>query len=106
MSQAGWGPAWYRELGRSERRTFKACVAGWALDGMDVQLYSFVIPALIGLWGISRGQAGQLATAALLMSSLGGWGAGWLAHRSGADAADLYRLVCRLHISVGFCTEL
>jgi len=83
MKQAGWGPAWYLELGRGERRTFKACVAGWALDGMDVQLYSFVIPALIGLWGISRGQAGQLATAALLMSSVGGWGAGWLADRIG-----------------------
>lgn len=83
MSQVGWGPGWYRELGRTERRTFKACVAGWALDGMDVQLYSFVIPALIGIWGISRGQAGQLATVALLMSSLGGWGAGWLADRIG-----------------------
>jgi len=78
-----WTPAWYRSLGRSERRTFGACAGGWALDGMDVQIYSFVIPALISLWGISRGEAGQLATAALLTSALGGWFAGWLADRIG-----------------------
>ena len=50
---------------------------------MDVQLYSFVIPALIMTWGISRGQAGELATAALLVSAVGGWLAGWLADRLG-----------------------
>lgn len=50
---------------------------------MDVQLYSFVIPALISIWGITRGQAGTLATAALLVSALGGWLAGWLADRIG-----------------------
>jgi MFS family permease len=81
--QASWGPAWYLEFDRQERRTFWACVAGWCLDGMDVQLYSFVIPTLIAIWGISRGQAGELATAALIMSALGGWMAGWLADRIG-----------------------
>ncbi len=50
---------------------------------MDVQLYSFVIPALISIWGITRGEAGTLATAALLVSAVGGWLAGWLADRIG-----------------------
>lgn len=50
---------------------------------MDVQLYSFVIPALMATWGISRGKAGELATAALLVSALGGWLAGWFADRFG-----------------------
>ena len=50
---------------------------------MDVQLYSFVIPALMATWSISRGQAGELATAALLVSALGGWLAGWVADRFG-----------------------
>ena len=50
---------------------------------MDVQLYSFVIPALIASWGITRGQAGVLGTAALLFSAVGGWLAGWLADRFG-----------------------
>jgi MFS family permease len=58
-------------------------VGGWALDAMDVQLYSFVIPTLIAIWGITRAQAGALGTAALLVSAVGGWLAGWLADRYG-----------------------
>src|SRR5438034_8169935 len=75
--------AWMWDLGERERRVFGACVGGWALDAMDVQLYSFVIPALITTWGITRGQAGILGTAALLMSAVGGWLAGWFADRFG-----------------------
>lgn len=75
--------SWLAALGPKERRVFVACVGGWALDAMDVQLYSFVIPALIAAWGITRGQAGVLSTAALLVSAIGGWLAGWLADRYG-----------------------
>src|SRR4030095_2646452 len=75
--------AWISDLGPRERRTFGACVGGWALDAMDVQMYSFVIPALIATWGITRGQAGVLGTAALLVSAVGGWLAGWIADRAG-----------------------
>src|SRR5438876_9970510 len=75
--------AWMFDLEPRERRVFGACVGGWALDAMDVQLYSFVIPALITTWGITRGQAGMLGTAALLMSAVGGWLAGWFADRFG-----------------------
>jgi MFS family permease len=70
-------------LTKTERRAFAACVGGWALDAMDVQLYSFVIPTLIAIWGITRAQAGALGTAALLVSAVGGWLAGWLADRYG-----------------------
>jgi MFS family permease len=74
---------WISELGPRERRAFGACVGGWALDAMDVQLYSFAIPALIATWGITRAQAGELGTAALLVSAAGGWLAGWFADRYG-----------------------
>ena len=50
---------------------------------MDVQLYSFVIPTLVAIWGITRAQAGMLGTAALLVSAVGGWLAGWMADRYG-----------------------
>jgi len=50
---------------------------------MDVQLYSMVIPALIAGWGISKTQAGLLATSALLLSAVGGWIAGLLSDRIG-----------------------
>jgi MFS family permease len=75
--------AWVFELAPRERRAFGACVGGWALDAMDVQMYSFVIPALIATWGITRGEAGLLSTAASLVSAVGGWLAGWIADRVG-----------------------
>ena len=75
--------SWLATLTPHERNTFTACVGGWALDAMDVQIYSFVIPALIATWGITRGQAGLLGTAALLASAVGGWLAGFLADRFG-----------------------
>jgi MFS family permease len=75
--------AWFDELTTTERRTFWACFAGWALDAMDVQLYSFAIPTLIALWSLTHGEAGIIATVALLVSALGGWIAGILADRFG-----------------------
>ncbi len=74
---------WYRELDTAERRTFWACFGGWALDALDVQIYSFVVPALIALWHITNAQAGLLATSALVISAFGGWLAGMLADRVG-----------------------
>jgi len=75
--------AWYEEASGAERRTFWGCFGGWALDAMDVQLYSLVIPTLIAAWGISKTQAGLLATSALLLSAVGGWIAGLLSDRIG-----------------------
>ncbi len=60
-----------------------ATFGGWALDGMDVMAYSFVIPSLIVAWRISKGEAGLLAAVALLISAFGGWLAGLLADRFG-----------------------
>jgi MFS family permease len=74
---------WYRELGAAERRTFWACFGGWALDALDVQIYSFAVPALIALWHITAAQAGLLATSTLVISAFGGWLAGMLADRVG-----------------------
>ncbi len=75
--------SWIRELAPREKRTFGACVGGWALDAMDVQMYSFVIPTIISLWGITRGEAGTLVTATNLVSAVGGWLAGWISDRFG-----------------------
>src|ERR1700728_622042 len=75
--------AWLRDLNAKERRTMVACFAGWTLDGFDGQLYSYVVPTVIALWGLSAGAAGTLGTGTLLTSSLGGWVAGSLADRFG-----------------------
>ena len=63
---------WITQLNVNERSTLLATFAGWMLDGMDVMVYSLVLPTLISLWHISKGEAGLLGTSALLLSSLGG----------------------------------
>jgi MFS family permease len=75
--------AWFTQLNANERSALVATFAGWMLDGMDVMVYSFVLPTLITLWHISKGEAGMLGTSALLLSSLGGWLAGLAADRFG-----------------------
>jgi MFS family permease len=74
---------WIRQLSGHERSAFVATFGGWMLDGMDVMVYSLVLPTLLAEWHISKGQAGLLSTATLLLSSLGGWLAGILADRVG-----------------------
>lgn len=74
---------WFTTMSVRERRTFWTCFMGWGLDAMDVQLYALVMPTLIALWTLSKGEAGMLGTSALLVSSVGGWIAGILADRLG-----------------------
>jgi MFS family permease len=75
--------SWLAQLSPPERNTLVATFGGWALDGMDVMVYSFVIPSLIAAWQLTKGEAGLLGTAALLISAVGGWLAGMLADRFG-----------------------
>jgi MFS family permease len=74
---------WLLDLTRQERATLIATFGGWGLDGMDVMIYSFVIPTLMTQWQMSQGQAGLLSTVALIVSAVGGWLAGLLADRYG-----------------------
>jgi len=93
--------SWYKELKGEEKRTFWACFGGYAMDAMDVQIYSFVIPALLSLWQlakIGRGPALDKRVAPLRVR--------WLdhrdsrrSHRPGAHAPDHHRLVFSLHFS-------
>lgn len=74
---------WLSDLYPSERRAMLATGGGWALDAFDVQVYSFVIPALTAAWAMSRTDAGIIGTSALLVSALGGWITGVLCDRFG-----------------------
>ena len=75
--------AWWRELTAVERRTLIAAFGGWSVDAFDFMIYSFAIPALIAAWGMSRAEAGLIATSTLLFSAAGGWIAGALSDRVG-----------------------
>jgi MFS family permease len=80
VSENRW---WIRQLSGPERAAFVATFGGWMLDGMDVMVYSLVLPTILVAFHISKGQAGLLSTATLLLSSLGGWVAGIMADRFG-----------------------
>jgi MFS family permease len=74
---------WLQHTSTNERRAMLAAYAGYGLDGFDFLIYTFVIPTLIALWGMNKAEAGYIASAALLTSAVGGWGAGMLADRFG-----------------------
>ncbi len=74
---------WLTELSSRERKTLIATFGGWAVDAIDVMVYIYVIPTLIAVWGMSRGQAGFIITVTVLASAIGGWLAGILADRYG-----------------------
>jgi MFS family permease len=74
---------WLRATSENERRALLAAYAGYGLDGFDFMVYTFIIPTLMSLWGLSKAEAGYIASAALVTSSVGGWAAGALADRFG-----------------------
>lgn len=74
---------WFKDINGAERKTFWACFGGWALDALDVQLFSLVIPTLLGLWHISKADAGMVTSVTLIASALGGWVGGAISDRIG-----------------------
>jgi MFS family permease len=75
--------AWLRELDQRERKTLVAAVGGWATDSVDVMVFTYVIPTLMLVWGMTKVEAGWITTATVISSAIGGWLAGALADRFG-----------------------
>jgi MFS family permease len=74
---------WFKSVSAVERRTFWACFGGWALDALDVQMFSLVLSTIVAEWAITKTEAGLVSSATLIASALGGWLAGALADRIG-----------------------
>lgn len=74
---------WYQDSTTLERRTFWASFGGWALDALDVQMFSLAIPALIAAFGIGKAEAGFLGSITLFFGAFGGWIGGALGDRFG-----------------------
>jgi MFS family permease len=74
---------WLKETTPGERRTLLAGFLGYGVDGFDFMIYTFIIPTLLGAWGMTRAEAGYIATGSLITSAVGGWVAGVLADRHG-----------------------
>ncbi|QYY33060.1 MULTISPECIES: MFS transporter [Cupriavidus] len=75
--------AWYKAGSPQQKKTFWACYSGWALDSFDMQMFSFLLPALTLTWGLTKAEVGVLGTVALVVTAIGGWGAGILSDRYG-----------------------
>src|SRR5574337_815002 len=74
---------WLNETNPQERKTLVAAFAGYGVDAFDYMIYTFMIPTLIAIWGMTKAEAGYIATGALITSAIGGWLAGILADRYG-----------------------
>ncbi|HJV06559.1 MAG TPA: MFS transporter [Chromobacteriaceae bacterium] len=74
---------WYKEITPTERKTFWGCFGGWALDALDVQMFTLAIPALIAAFGLNKAEAGLISGVTLVASALGGWVMGAVSDRIG-----------------------
>src|ERR1019366_5414918 len=64
---------WLQRTNVNERRAMLAAYAGYGLDGFDFMVYTIIIPTLLTLWGMSKAEAGYIASAPLITSAIGGW---------------------------------
>ncbi len=74
---------WFRTLGKRGRRAFLGAFGGYGLDSFDYQTLPLGLAAITAFFGISSGEAGLLSTTTLVVSAIGGVGAGILADRIG-----------------------
>lgn len=87
---------WFRTLGKRGRRAFLGAFGGYGLDSFDYQTLPLALAAITGYFRISSGEAGLLGTTTLVVSAVGGVGAGMLADRIGR--------VRTLQITIGMYT--
>ncbi|AAP86135.1 putative arabinose efflux permease AraJ, MFS family (plasmid) [Cupriavidus necator H16] len=84
---------WYKTGTPQQKKTFWACYSGWALDSFDMQMFSFLLPALTLAWGLNKAEVGVLGTVALIVTAIGGWGAGILSDRYGRARILVFAIV-------------
>ncbi|RZS45079.1 putative MFS family arabinose efflux permease [Herbihabitans rhizosphaerae] len=75
--------AWFRELPARGKRAFVGAFLGYGLDSYDYWVLPLGLAAITSAFGLTKGEAGLLATATLVASAFGGVLAGVLADRIG-----------------------
>ncbi|PKF90197.1 MFS transporter [Bacillus sp. BA3] len=84
------------EKAQSNRKwivVFIACFLGLVVDGMDLQILSLTLPALMEEFQISKTQAGIISTWSLIGMATGGIIGGWLSDRFGRVRMATYMMV-------------
>lgn len=83
MGNAQAQAPWYKEINKTQWRALIAAGSGWALDAMDVMLYSVILVQVMADLQMNQTTAGFLATLTLLSSAIGGILFGMVADRYG-----------------------
>lgn len=74
---------WTKDTSYEERKTLGAAFAGYTTDAFDYMIYTILIPTLLAGWGMTKAQAGSIATGVMITSAVGGWAAGVLSDKYG-----------------------
>ncbi|NEA62923.1 MFS transporter [Streptomyces sp. SID12488] len=85
--------AWLRALGPRGRRAFGGAFGGYALDSYDYFTLPLTMVALSAYFGLDSGQTGLFTTVTLVVSAVGGAGAGVLADRIGRVKALMITVI-------------
>lgn len=70
-------------FGRFQRRLLVICGLAWAADAAEVLLIGFALPEVIDEFGLTRGEAGFIVTAAFVGMLVGAWLSGPIGDRLG-----------------------
>jgi MFS family permease len=91
--QASGSFAWYHTLGEKGKKAFKGAFMGYALDSYDFYTLPLGLAAIIATFGLTKGEAGLLATATLVASAFGGIVAGVLVDKIGRSKTLMVTVV-------------
>ncbi len=86
------GP-WWRGATPQQWRVLWAAFMGWALDVMDLMIYSMVIVHVIKEFSFDASLAGTIASATLVASAFGGIIFGFVADKFGRTKSMLYSIL-------------
>jgi MFS family permease len=96
---------WYRTITREQWQALAAAKVGWMLDAMDFMLYAVALNQLRSYFSFDDATAGLLATAALVMSGVGGLTFGYVADRFGRTRALMGTIALFSLASLGAATS-
>jgi MFS family permease len=85
--------AWLRALGPRGRRAFAGAFGGYALDSYDFFMLPLSMVAIAAYFSLNAGQIGLITTVTLVVSAVGGAGAGVLADRIGRVKALMITVI-------------
>jgi MFS family permease len=87
-------PRWYVGASRDQWRAFWSSYIGWALDIMDLLLFSILLSHISHDLDMSRSTAGAIASASLVATAFGGIVFGFVADRFGRARSMVMSIFC------------